>query len=310
MTLFVLLGPTGIGKTELSLELARHLGCPILNCDSRQIYRHMNIGTAAPTDEQLAAVKHYFVHTLELEDSYSAAKYEADALAILHDLSSPHTAALMSGGSMMYLDAVCNGIDDIPTITDEVRSHLKERYHTEGLDTLRAELKLIDPEYYAVADTRNPKRIVHALEVYYTSGRRYSSFRTKAKKSRFFNTVKIGLQRERTELFDRINRRVDAMMENGLLQEAKSLYSLRHLNSLNTVGYKEMFKYLDGEWTLDYAIEKLKKNTRDYAKKQMTWFKHDDSIHWFHPDDTKEIINLVDKHALCEDKNVTLCHES
>ena len=199
---------------------------------------------------------------------------------------------------MMYIDAVCNGIDDIPTVADEVRKNLKERLLAEGLESLRAELKLTDPKYYATADLKNPKRIVHALEVYYTSGTPFSSFLTKTKKTRPFNIVKIGLRREREDLFGRINRRVDTMMEKGLLEEAKSLYSLRHLNSLNTVGYKEMFKHIEGEWTLDFAVEKMKKNTRDYAKKQMTWFGHDHSIHWFHPDDTEGIIHLVDKHAL------------
>ncbi len=298
MTLFVLLGPTGVGKTELALDLARHLRSPVLNCDSRQIYRRLDIGTAAPTDGQMAAVKHYFVHTLEPEENYSAAKYEEDALALLDELSATHTSVLMSGGSMMYIDAVCNGIDDIPTVADEVRKNLKERLLAEGLESLRAELKLTDPKYYATADLKNPKRIVHALEVYYTSGTPFSSFLTKTKKTRPFNIVKIGLRREREDLFGRINRRVDTMMEKGLLEEAKSLYSLRHLNSLNTVGYKEMFKHIEGEWTLDFAVEKMKKNTRDYAKKQMTWFGHDHSIHWFHPDDTEGIIHLVDKHAL------------
>ncbi len=298
MTLFVLLGPTGVGKTDLSLDLARHLNSPVLNCDSRQIYRRLDIGTAAPTDGQMAAVRHFFVHTLEPEENYSAAKYEEDVLALLDKLSDTHPSVLMSGGSMMYIDAVCNGIDDIPTVTDEVRKHLKERLIAEGLDTLRAELKLTDPRYYAMADLKNPKRIVHALEVYYTSGRPFSSFLTRTKKTRPFNIVKIGLRREREDLFGRINHRVDTMMEEGLLEEARSLYSLRHLNSLNTVGYKEMFKHIDGEWTLSFAVEKMKKNTRDYAKKQMTWFGHDDSVHWFHPDDAEGIINLVDKHAL------------
>lgn len=293
MKLFVLLGPTAVGKTALSIKIAKLLGSPIINCDSRQIYKDMSIGTAAPTEEQLAEVKHYFVKILELQQYYSAAQYEEDAINLIGQLSSTHNNLLLSGGSMMYIDAVCNGIDDIPTVAPEIREELKERIHTEGLEKLRNELKLLDPEYYNIVDLKNPKRIVHALEICYTSGKTYTSFRIRKKKERPFQIIKIGLRRERNELFERINKRVDMMMEEGWLEEAKSLYPHRQLNALNTVGYKELFKYFDGTWELDFAIEKIKKNTRDYAKKQMTWFAHDKDIHWFSPDNEKEILDFI-----------------
>ena len=280
MTLYVLLGPTAVGKTVFALQMAEKLGSPILNCDSRQMYRGMEIGTASPTEEQQRRVKHYFVGTLDIGAYYSAAQYEQDVLALIGELSSTHQSLLLSGGSMMYLDAVCNGIDDIPTVDAEVRETLRQRLLSGEIDEMRSELHLLDPDYYLSADTRNPKRVVHALEVCYTTGRPYSSFLTRERKPRPFSIVKIGLRRERQDLFDRINRRVDAMMEEGLLDEARRLYPLRHENALNTVGYKELFRYLDGEWTLPFAIEKIKKNTRDYAKKQMTWFAHDTSIQW------------------------------
>ena len=293
MKLFVLLGPTAVGKTALSIKIAKLLGSPIINCDSRQIYKDMSIGTAAPTEEQLAEVKHYFVKILELQQYYSAAQYEEDAINLIGQLSSTHNNLLLSGGSMMYIDAVCNGIDDIPTVAPEIREELKERVHTEGLEKLRNELRLLDPEYYNIVDLKNPKRIVHALEICYTSGKTYTSFRIRKKKERPFQIIKIGLRRERNELFERINKRVDMMMEEGWLEEAKSLYPHRQLNALNTVGYKELFKYFDGTWELDFAIEKIKKNTRDYAKKQMTWFAHDEDIHWFSPDNEKEILDFI-----------------
>ncbi len=292
MTLYVLLGPTAVGKTELALQIADKLGSPILNCDSRQIYRGMEIGTAAPTAEQ-QRVKHYFVGTHTIGSYYSAAQYEQDVLSLVERLKSSHQSLLLTGGSMMYLDAVCNGIDDIPSVDAEVRETLRERLTNGGIDEMRNELRLLDPEYYYSADTRNPKRVVHALEVCYTTGRPYSSFLTKERKQRPFRIVKIGLKRERQELFERINSRVDAMMDAGLLDEARRLYSFRHENALNTVGYKELFRYLDGEWELPFAVEKIKKNTRDYAKKQMTWFAHDNEIKWFHPDQKEEIFQIL-----------------
>lgn len=291
MTLYVLLGPTAVGKTEYALQMAEMLGSPILNCDSRQIYRGMEIGTAAPTKEQQQRVRHYFVGTHDIGSYYSAAQYEQDVLSLVKELSDTHESLLLSGGSMMYLDAVCNGIDDIPSVDAEVRETLRQRLEGGEIDKMRSELRLLDPDYYLSADTRNPKRVVHALEVCYTTGRPYSSFLTKQRKPRPFKIVKIGLRRERKDLFDRINRRVDAMMENGLLDEARRLYPYRNENALNTVGYKELFRYIDGEWTLPFAVEKIKKNTRDYAKKQMTWFAHDE-IRWLEVSDEPLTFNF------------------
>lgn len=293
MTLFVLLGPTAVGKTELALQVAETLGSPILNCDSRQIYRGMEIGTAAPTAEQQQRVKHYFVGTHEIGSYYSAAQYEQDVLSLIEELAGSHQSLLLTGGSMMYLDAVCNGIDDIPSVDVEVRETLRKRLSDGEINEMRNELRVLDPDYYHAADTRNPKRVVHALEVCYTTGRPYSSFLTKERKQRPFSIFKIGLRRERQELFTRINKRVDAMMEEGMLDEARRLYPLRKENALNTVGYKELFRYLDGEWELPFAIEKIKRNTREYAKKQMTWFAHDLGIQWFHPSQVDDIFQIL-----------------
>lgn len=295
-TLIVLIGPTGVGKTELSLKIAETCHTEIISSDSRQLYADLKIGTAAPTAAQLERVRHHFVGTLQLTDYYSAARYEEEVIKKLEELFRTHTAVLMTGGSMMYIDAVCKGIDDIPTIDAETRELMLKRYETEGLERLCAELKLLDPEYYAQVDTKNPKRVIHALEVCYMTGKTYTSFRTRSQKQRPFHILKIGLKREREELYDRINRRVDLMMEEGLLEEAKSVYPYRQLNSLNTVGYKELFKYFDGEWELPFAIEKIKQNSRIYSRKQMTWFKRDTDIAWFHPDQEAEILEYIKQH--------------
>ena len=292
-TLVVLLGPTGVGKTALSFALAERLGSPILSADSRQLYAEIPIGTAAPTQEEQERVKHHFIGTHHLTDYYSAAQYEIDVLKLTEELFQTHPALLLTGGSMMYIDAVCKGIDDIPTVDDITRRTLLDRYEQEGLEPLVDELRLLDPEYYRVVDLKNPKRVIHALEICYMTGRTYTSFRTQTAKERPFRIIKIGLTRDREELYDRINRRVDEMMKEGLLEEAKSVYEYKHLNSLNTVGYKEMFQYLDGEWTLDFAIEKVKQNSRIYSRKQMTWFKRDTDITWFHPDQQEEIMNHI-----------------
>lgn len=278
--LVVVLGPTAVGKTETALSMAERWGCPIINCDSRQIYKDMKIGTAAPTEEEMARVKHYMVGILALDEYYSAARYEEDVLRLLEQLFRDHRRVILSGGSMMYIDAVCNGIDDIPTVDNEIRETLKARLESEGLDNLLAELRLLDPEHYARVDRKNTRRVVHALEVCYTSGKPYSDFLKASGKERPFKISKLGLRRRREDLFARINRRVDLMMEAGLMDEAKRLYPYRHLNSLNTVGYKELFKVIDGEWPLDMAVERIKKNTRVYAKKQMTWFNKDTNIVW------------------------------
>ena len=292
-TLIILLGPTAVGKTELSLRLADCFHSPILSCDSRQLYRDLPIGTAAPTADQLARVPHYFIGTLGLEDYYSAAQYEQDALAVLAQEFQTHDTLVMTGGSMMYIDAVCEGIDDIPTVDDETRNLLKQRYAAEGLEPLQKELRLLDPEYYAACDIRNTKRVIHALEICYMTGRTYTSFRVRAKKQRPFRILKVGLCRERADLFDRINRRVTQMADQGLVEEARRVLPFRHCNSLNTVGYKEIFQYLDGEWTLDLALEKIRRNTRVYAKKQMTWFKKDVVTRWFHPNDEAGILRYL-----------------
>jgi len=303
--LVVIVGPTAVGKTELTLQLAERMKCPVLNCDSRQIYRGMSIGTASPTEEQLARAKHYFTGMLDLEEYYSAARYEQDVLTLTAELFYKHNALLLSGGSMMYIDAVCNGIDDIPRVSEEIRCQLKERLEHEGLEPLLEELRLLDPDHYETVDRKNGKRVVHALEVCYSTGRPYSSFLTRrtlrsdgteaSTTERPFRILKIGLQRPREELFARINARVDGMINAGLLHEASLLYPKRELNALNTVGYKEMFKVIDGEWELTMATERLKKNTRVYAKKQMTWFMHDKDIHWFHPDDIENIWSLINE---------------
>ena len=292
-TLIVLIGPTGVGKTELSLSIAEHFGTCIVSSDSRQLYADLKIGTAAPTPEQLARVKHHFVGTLQLTDYYSAAQYEAEVMSKLEELFQKNDVVVLTGGSMMYVDAICKGIDDIPTVDKDTRELMMQKYEMEGLEKLCAELKLLDPEYYQIVDLKNPKRVIHALEICYMTGKTYTSFRTQSTKKRPFRIIKIGLTREREELYDRINRRVDEMMKDGLLEEARSVYAYKHLNSLNTVGYKEMFQYMDGEWTLDFAIEKIKQNSRIYSRKQMTWFKRDKDITWFHPDQQKEIMNHI-----------------
>ena len=294
-SLVVLLGPTAVGKTELSLQLAEQLGCPIISADSRQLYRDMVVATAAPTREQLARVPHHFIGTLSLTDYYSAAQYEADALALIEQLFTRHDTLLLTGGSMMYIDAVCNGIDEIPTISDEVRRAVVTRYEEAGLDVLLEELLRLDPVFYERVDRRNPKRVIHAVEICRMTGQPYSSLRTETKKERPFDIVKIGLTRPREELYERINSRVDAMMRDGLEAEARRLYPYRHLNALNTVGYKEMFAYFDGTYDLPTAVEKIKRNTRVYARKQMTWFRRDDTIVWFTPDDRLKLFAYVEK---------------
>lgn len=294
-SLVILLGPTGVGKTELSLRLAEYFHSPILSSDSRQLYKDLTIGTAAPTIEQMQRVKHYFVGTLELTDYYNASRFEEEVVALLAELHKQHPVVLMSGGSMMYIDAVCKGIDDLPTVTPELRRELTELYEREGLEPIRAQLKLLDPVHYNQVDLKNYKRVIHALEICLMTGKPYSELRTNPRKERPFRIIKIGLNRERKELYDRINRRVEVMMEEGLLEEARRVYPLKHLNSLNTVGYKELFKYFDGEWSLDFAINKIKQDSRNYARKQLTWFRRDQEITWFHPDREADIIRHIEK---------------
>ncbi len=240
-------------------------------------------------------VKHYFVGTLGIEDYYSASLYEQQVLELLEKEFQSHDYALLSGGSMMYIDAVCDGIDDIPTIDDQTRETMKRRLKEEGLEALVEELRRLDPDYYEIVDRQNPRRVVHALEICVMTGKTYTSFRKRSKKERPFRIIKIGLDRPREELYQRINARVDKMMSDGLLDEVKALYPKKDLNALNTVGYKELFDYLDGRWPLEEAVERIKGNTRRYARKQLTWYKKDEQIRWFHPDDKQSILNYISK---------------
>ena len=297
--LIVIVGPTGVGKTELCLQIAEHLNIPIINADSRQIFSEIPIGTAAPTFEQQKRVKHYFVGNHHLDDYYSASLFEGDVMHLLTDnLFNTSDVALMSGGSMMYIDAVCNGIDDIPTIDDKTREWMKQRLKTEGLPALVDELKVLDLEHWKIVDRNNPRRVVHALEICHMTGKTYTSFRQNTKKQRPFDIIKIGLNRDREELYKRINARVLQMFDEGLADEALAVYDKRSLNSLNTVGYKETFEYLDGLITMNQCIFNIQSNSRRYCRKQQTWFKRDKSIMWFHPDNIKEIINYIDKQLI------------
>lgn len=294
-TLVIVLGPTGVGKTELCLQLAEHLGTPVINADSRQIFAELPIGTAAPSKEQQRRVKHFFVGNHHIQDYYNASMYEEDVLKLLPQIFHSHShRALLSGGSMMYIDAVCKGIDDIPTVDEHTRTLMKQRLSDEGLPTLVAELKRLDPEHWEIVDKKNPRRVIHALEICHMTGRTYTSFRTNQIKRRPFNIIRIGLDRDRKELYERINNRVLKMMEEGLEDEARALYPLRGLNALNTVGYKELFAFFDGSINREEAVRQIQSNSRRYMRKQLTWFKHDEQIRWFHPDNIKEIINYLD----------------
>lgn len=297
--LIVIVGPTGVGKTELCLQITEHLNIPIINADSRQIFSEIPIGTAAPTFEQQKRVKHYFVGNHHLDDYYSASLFEEDVMHLLTDnLFNTSDVALMSGGSMMYIDAVCNGIDEIPTIDDNTREWMKQRLETEGLPALVDELKVLDHEHWKIVDRNNPRRVVHALEICHMTGKTYTSFRQNTKKQRPFDIIKVGLNRDREELYNRINARVLQMFDEGLVDEALAVYDKRSLNSLNTVGYKETFEYLDGLITMNQCIFNIQSNSRRYCRKQQTWFKRDKSIMWFHPDNIKEIINYIDKQLI------------
>lgn len=295
-TLFVLVGPTGVGKTDLSIALAKHLNCPIISADSRQLFKEMKIGTAAPTDSYLQMVQHYFVAEKSIHDSYSAGQYEVDVLNLLEKQFETNPYALMVGGSMMYIDAVCNGLDDIPAVKDEFRNEVLSFYQDNGLVALQERLLKLDPIYYNKVDLNNVQRVMHAVEVSLMLGVPYSSLLKNNLKPRAFNIVKIGIDRPREELYARINQRVDEMMQEGLLKEAESLYPYKNLNSLNTVGYKELFNYFAGVWTLDFAINMIKQDSRRYAKRQLTWFRRDESIKWFHPSQELEIFSYVDNY--------------
>lgn len=292
-TLIVITGPTAVGKTQLTLELAKHYGIPVINADSRQIYKELKIGTASPTEEQLKQVRHYFVGSKSINEYYNASMYEQEVMQLLERLFTTSRVQMLSGGSMMYIDAVCNGIDDIPTIREDIRTEMKRRYQEEGLEALCEDLKKLDPEHYETVDRQNYRRVIHALEICYQTGKTYTSFRKQTKKERPFKIVKIGLNRNREELYKRINQRVDDMMAQGLLDEARAMTPYREVNALNTVGYKELFDYMDERWSLEEAVERIKGNTRRYARKQLTWYKRDENIGWFHPDQQQEILNYI-----------------
>ena len=287
-TLLLIVGPTGVGKTELSLRVAERYGCPIVNCDSRQIYRGIPIGTAAPTPQEQARVPHYFIATRELEQDYNAGQFERDALTLLDTLFATHEVVVMTGGSMLYADALCNGLDDLPSVPTTIRWQVKEAYQNGGLEWLQAEVQRLDPDYWQIVDQQNPARLAHCVELSLTTGKPYSSLRTNTRKERPFRIIKIGLDRPRAQLYARIDERVKQMMADGLLDEAKAVYDKRQLNSLQTVGYRELFAHMDGEYDLDRAVELIQQNTRHYAKRQLTWFRRDEQIHWINANDAYE----------------------
>lgn len=292
-TLFVIVGPTGVGKTSLCLKVAEHLNTVIINADSRQVFKEIPVGTAAPTKDERKSIRHFFVGNLHINEYYNASKYEQDVLKLLNILFKYKDNVIMSGGSMMYVDAVCKGIDDIPSVDDNIRKTLQERFDKEGLSGISKELALLDPDYYSIVDKNNHKRIIHALEICLSTGKPYSSFRKNTTKERPFRIIKIGLNMDRQRLYERIDLRVEQMIHDGLIQEALNVYEYKNLNALNTVGYKETFEYLDGLCTLENAIFRIKNNTHKYCRKQLTWFRRDPNIHWFSPDNIEEIINYI-----------------
>jgi tRNA dimethylallyltransferase len=293
--LVVILGPTGVGKTDISINVAQHLNVPIINADSRQIFIELPIGTASPTRDQQKKNRHYFVGTHHIQDYYSASLFETDVIHLLQQLFQTSDVALLSGGSMMYIDAVCNGLDDIPTVDKKTRSDCMEVLNEHGLETLLEELKQLDPSYYAIVDKNNWRRVVHAVEICRFTGKTFTSFRKYQPKPRPFNIIKVGLNRPREELYSRINMRVLQMIDAGLVDEARRVYPFKGLQSLDTVGYRELFEYFDGKLTLSEAIENIQSNTRRYMRKQLTWFKRDESIHWFNPNELNDIISFIDK---------------
>ncbi len=294
-TLIVILGPTGTGKTNLSIKLAQMLDTIIISSDSRQIYKELKIGTATPTEEELSKAKHYMIGNKSIYDYYSAGIYELEVLEILNNVFKTKDTAILAGGSGMYIDAVCKGIDIQPDIEPQIREQVIRQYEDEGIESIRFDLQRLDPEHYKFVDLNNPKRIMKAVEICIQTGKTYTSFLTRQKKMRDFNILKIGLERDREELYNRINKRVDIMLEDGLVEEAKQFHKEKHLNSLNTVGYKELFAHFEGEYNLEEAIRLIKRNSRRYAKRQITWHKKDETINWFHPDDIDNVISFVEK---------------
>lgn len=292
--LIVLAGPTGIGKTSIGIKIAQHFKTEIVSSDSRQIFKEMRIGTAVPENDELDAIKHHFIQTLSINENYNASRYETEALDLINTLFNKYDAVLLVGGSMLYIDAVCNGIDIMPDADPEIRKFLQDKIKKEGIESLRFQLKKLDPDYYSSVDLKNPNRLIHALEISIMTGKPYSSFRSKPKKTRPFSVIKIGMNCDREVLHKRINSRVDKMIAAGLESEARNLYPLKHLNALNTVGYRELFDYFDNNITREKAIELIKRNTRRYARKQLTWFRNDPEMNWFDPTQTREIITFIE----------------
>lgn len=292
-TLIVVLGPTGVGKSAISIHLANHYSTDILSADSRQLFRELSIGTAVPTAEELESVTHHFIQSRSIHEYYNVSEYETEAIALINQLFLSKNPLILTGGSMLYIDTICKGIDDIPTVSPEIRNEVIAWYQQNGLEALQQRLLSLDPEYYQIADLNNAKRLLHAVEVCQMTGKTFTSFRKNTIRTRPFRIVKIGINQQREVLYDRINQRVDMMMEAGLLEEAKRVYPFRDLNSLNTVGYKELFAYFDGSCTLDEAVDLIKRNSRKYARKQLTWFRRDAEIQWFEPDQAQEIIAYI-----------------
>ena len=293
-TLLVIAGPTASGKTDIAIKLAKHFNTEIISADSRQFYKEIPLGTAAPTQSQLDEVKHHFVGNLSIFDDYNVSQYEKDVLKLLDDLFKKHNIVIMAGGSGLYIDAVCKGIDELPDPDPLLRKELNERFENEGIISLQKELETLDPEYFEVVDKKNPKRLMRAIEVCRQTGKKYSELRKNKPAPRNFDIIKTAIDIDRKTLFERIENRTDIMLENGWLEEAEAVYPFRHLNSLNTVGFKELFKYISGEWTLELATEKIKTNTRRYAKRQITWFKKDRDIIWVENGNINNIIKLTE----------------
>ena len=293
-TLIIVLGPTGVGKSDISIQLAKHFHTEIISADSRQFFKELSIGTAVPSSEDLEIVPHHFIQNKSIHNYYNVSEYETEALCLINELFAKVNPIILTGGSMLYVDTICNGIDDIPTVDPEIRDDVIRWYEQNGIEALRQRLLEIDPEYYQIVDLNNPKRLLHAVEIHQMTGQPLTSFRKKTIKERPFRMIKIGINQDRKVLYERINQRVLKMMDAGLLEEAKTVYPYRKLNSLNTVGYKELFSYLDGECTLDEAIDLIQRNTRKYARKQLTWFRRDQQIKWFEPGQLQEIIEFVE----------------